>query len=596
MPVQPFGYNDLGGGLNSDAAPTAIQPNEMQKLENWYPYSTRLRRRGGIRRLTSTSAWDENITAMFPLKTAEGTWILVVAGPTKFGRLDGTSVSDLTLATNLDPITSSTQPWTLFQYLNHAYALRKGHTEMVRISEDLVAPAGIAAPTTACTIAEGAAGSLSAGDYKTVVTYYNQATGMESNPSPVSNTLTLGASKTIDYSAIPISSDPFVDARRVYRTLLDQSNEYFFAFQVSNNVDTVYTGEEVAVADLGAAASFDNGVPPSGLEVGAIWNERLFASDGTDLYFSEFLLPEMFSGDVISVFPDDGHVIRGLLPFGDRLIIGKTNKVHYLVGTGRADFAIHTLSDAHGCASHHSMRAAEGVFFWYGTGKAVYRSDGATVHDISTPKIADILADVPDDYEEYVIGAVYPQKNWYVLSVPTSEGNNSKVLVYNYKYGTWTVFTHPSDAPQFLGDFFTTDYGHVLYGTFYDGHIYHYNDETYGSDWGTAIDAVFRTKRDGFQMPGYRKFFKEVWLLVPDVSGGTIGLKVYRDDVAAAVVDRTASLDYPNSAWKVYKVQSSRYPGSTLDLEVTYSGADQINVDQIHFEVGLLPRRPMKAR
>ena len=37
---------------------------------------------------------------------------------------------------------------------------------------------------------------------------------------------------------------------------------------------------------------------------------------------------------------------------------------HYLVGTDPATFALLTLSDRHGCVSHHSMQSAEGYLFW----------------------------------------------------------------------------------------------------------------------------------------------------------------------------------------------------------------------------------------
>lgn len=602
MPVQPYDYLDLGGGLNQGAAPSAIDPREMQELQNWYPYASRLRRRGGVRRLTTTSAWDTDITAMFPLKKSDGTWVLLVGGGAKFGKLDGTSVVDLPFGGSLGAPAPSTAPWVFFQYKNHAYALRKGYGTLLRLSDDVVLEAGMAAPAAACTIAQGAAGDLSAADYRAVYTDYNTDTGMESNPSPVSNVLSLGASKKIDYTGIAISANPFTNARRVYRALPNQQNEYFFVFQISNNVDTTFTGENVKVVDLGRTVSFRNGVPPAGLDVATIWNERLFASDGTDLFFSELLLAEAFSDDFISIEPDDGHVIRGLLGHGDRLIIGKTNKMHFLVGTDRSSFSVHVLTEAHGCKSHHSLKGAEGLFFWFGTGKAVFRSDGTVVHDISTPKVKPILDAIPDAQEEQVVGAMFPALNWYVLAVPdVSAGNNMKVLVYNYKFGTWTVFTHPGggnedSAPQFLGDFFDTNFGHILYATFYDGHIYHYNDPTYGSDWGTAIPAQFRIKKDNFGYPGYRKFFKEVWLLIPDVVGGQVQLEVFRDNMAAAVIDRTASLDFGESAWKAYKLQHATKPGSTLDMRVTYSGSQAIDIDQIHFAVGLLARRPMRAR
>jgi hypothetical protein len=436
----------------------------------------------------------------------------------------------------------------------------------------------------------------------------------------------------INYTGIGVSTNPFVDMRRVYRTLPGQTGEYFFVFQINNNVDTSYTGENVAVADMGRSVSFDNGTPPSGLEVGAIWGERLFASDGTDLYFSELLMPEMFSGDVISVFPDDGHVIRGLLAFGDRLLIGKTNKIHYLVGSDRSSFAIGTLSDAHGLKSTHSFKTAEGLAFWYGTGKAIYRTDGTSVHNISTPKIDDLLATVPDELEEYIVGAIFPAKNWYVLAIPSTDytvpsgdsylvapdpavqvdtDNNYYILIYDYKYGTWTVFKHYLNAPQFLVDFFDTNYGHLLYGTFYDGHIYQYSDEDYGYDdysltnpsWAEQrragdIVARLRTKRDDFGYPGYRKFFKEIWALIPNSSTGSIQIEVFKDNDASAILDRTASLNFANnaSAWKAWVASTYGTPGSAMDMRLTYTGPTILDLDALHFEVGLLARRPMRAR
>lgn len=601
--IQDFDYPDLGGGLNADSAPSAIDRSEMQELKNWYPYGTRLRRRGGVRRLTTTNPWDVEITSMFPLKTADGSWVLLVGGPQKFGKLDGSSVTDLTMVTQLNTINSSVHPWVFFQYLNNAYALRKGHNELIRLTSTAAFPAGIEAPSTAMTISEGVAGDLSAADYIAVCTFANTDSGMEGNPSPVSNTLSLAASKTIDYAGIPVSTNPFVNARRIYRTLPDQTGEYFFAFQISNNIDTTYSGENIGVVDLGYSVSFDNGLPPNGLEVGVIWGERLFASDGTDLYFSELLLPEMFSGNVISVFPDDGHVIRGLLPFGDRLLIGKTNAVHYLVGASAADFALHTLTDAHGVVSHHSFQTAEGLAFWFGTGKAVYRTDGTTVRNISTPKVANYLQAISDDLEERVIGAVYPELSWYILSIPTDQPIGmgadpaAVVLVYNYKYGSWTVFTHPDNAPSFLGDFFDSSYAHQLYATFDDNHIYRYQDTTYGLDYGQSIEASLRIKRDDFGYPGYRKFFKEVWALIPNSTTGQVQIEVFRDDQAAAILDRTASLNFnSNSGWKAWAANTFRKPGSTLDMRLTYNGQPALDLDALHFKMGLLPRGPMRVR
>lgn len=592
--AQGFDYLDLGGGLNEGSAPAAVNSREMVALANWYPFHTRLRRRGGVRRVTTASAWSQQITAMHPLNRSTGAWELIVGGQSGFGKLATDRVNDISLSGfSLSP---SNVPWSLFQYKNYLYAIRPG-APMIRIL-DTARQAGLTPPATAMTLAAGAAGALSAGNYKSVVTFGNQETELESNPSPVSNTLALGANLTINYSGIPVSEDSFINMRRIYRVLPDQSDVYFFVHQINDNISTTFTGDNVVVADLGPTVSFNNGLPPTGLKVGVIWNERAMATDGRDLYYSEFLLAEAFGEEsVLPVTPDDGHEIRGLHPLGDRLVIGKTNKMLYLIGSTAATFGLHVLDDVHGCVSHYSMQSAEGTMFWLGTGKKVFRTDGTSVRDITTPRIKATLEAVPDDLEEFTVGAVYPANNWYVLSIPqTGHSTNRKVLVYNYKYDAWTIFTHPSDAPQFLGNFFNENFGHVLYSTFYDNHLYVYNDETYGTDWGNPIVATGTTKADDFGAPGYRKAYDQVWLLVPQVSGGTMRLEALADEQAVAILDRTVSLDLPNMPMKPYKFPTWGSPWSKGQLRFTYSGEQQIDLDQIHFEVGILQRRPGRPK
>lgn len=597
MPIQGYDYPDVGGGINTGASPASLQPREMSDLRNFYPWQTRLRRRGGTRRLTN-SAYGQQITSMFPYATSDGEWNLIVGGQTGFGRYSAGVINPLTIAPGIS-ISSGNYPWVFFQYKDYLYAMRRGDGQMLRLTSTTVNRAGLTAPTQAPTLADGGAGALTAATYRGVYTDYNIQTAIESNPSP-EGSLALGASKKLNWSTIAVSLNPFVNARRLYRSIPDQVGVYFFVAQIDNNVDTTYTGDNVEVADLGRTVSFDNGLPPAGLISGVIWNERLFATDGKDLFYSEILMAEAFGDESrIPVYPNDGHEIRALHAFGDRLVIGKTNKVHYLVGTGSSTsaFGLYVLEDKHGCMSHLSMQSAENQLFWYGSGKAVFWSDGSSVRDISTPKINTILEQIPDELEEFVVGATFPKLNWYVLSVPqTGYSTNRKVLVYDYKRGVWTVFDHPSDAPQFVSDFFNENYGHILYSTFYDGHIYEYNDDDYPTDFGTQITASFTTKADDFNLPGYRKFMDQVWLLAPRVQGNHSLLLEVLQDEGLVSASRSVSLDIPASEWKPYKLATSGMPGTKLQTRVTYVGNDAIDVDALHFEVGLSTRRPGQPR
>jgi len=624
-----FDYADIGGGINAGAAPAAIASREMAELVNWYPYQTRLRRRGGI---SSVGFWaDEDPSGMFPLKTASGVWTLLVGSSAAFGRLDGTTVVPLASGVTLP---ASRYPWTMFQYKDHVYALRKGTNILCRLTDDLVTRAGMAAPVTAMTLTEDGAGALPGGNYKAVYTNYNIATDMESNPSPVSNTLALAASKKIDYSGIAVSADGFVTARRIYRTLENQSGVYFFVAQVSDNVSTTFLGDNVVVNDLGRTVSFDHGMPPAGLTTGVIWNERLFVTDSVDLFFSEFLNIEGFGDEsIISVYKDDGHSIRGLLAHGDRLIIGKTNKMHYLLGDSLQNFGLHTLSDRHGCLSGASMKSALGSILWYGTGNAVYRSDGTSPpQEISTPRIKPYLEQIPKGLEEYVTAAVYDPLSWYLLSIPTAVATDGTpqtgiTLCYNYKENNWTVFrTSGGNGAGLIPSDFEDNF--LTYGDFYDsanrqllyvsgiptdkggisGRIFLFNDPAADYDFIAAnigsgptlsprrpLRARWRTKADDFGYPGYRKYYKEVWLATAQRAENVL-LQVFLESGTTPVLARTVSLDIPDSEFKPYAIGHARQPGTRIQLSGETVGGLPVDLDQMHFEVGLMGRRPGQPR
>lgn len=612
--MQGFDYLDLGGGLNVGSAPGSIQPREFLELDNWYPYGNALIFRGGTTRITTAGPWSQQITGMFPLKRANGSWVLLVGGPTGFGRLVGAGIVDIPSSGLF--LNSDLRPWAMLQYKDYGYAMRPNAGTIVRLAPGEANYAGIEKPSSAPTLAQGAAGDIPAGGYRAVVTFGNQETAQEGNPSDPSNLVTLPAGGyKFDYSNIPTSTNPFVNMRRIYRTLEDQPGVYFFVAQISDNVTTTYTGDNRTVdgsgtgGALGRTVSFRNGLPPANVTCGTIHSERLFVTDGRDLYPSEFLSPECFDAEsVIPVEPDDGHQIRGLRSFGGRLVIGKTNKMHILVGEDIRNFGLIVLSDTHGCMSHHSMQSAEGSLFWYGSGKAVFRTDGTNVRDISTPKVAPILAKIPDDQEELVYGAVLPALNWYVLSIPQTnqeddnEVNHRLVLVYNYKADSWNTFSHPLDAPQVLANFFTSDFQQVLYSTFYDGHVYLYNDETVSDDFGTdPITATFTTKPDDFGFPGYRKYLGEAWLHIPKVDGE---IELEAVGPSSVLASRTADLlDFDNEdAWKAFKLFSGGNPKPTMRLRCRVTPhfpqryapqpGQRIEVRGIHVKVGVLNRRP----
>lgn len=620
-------YQDLGGGLNQDAAPAARPRSQFLELENWYPYDTKLRRRGGSHIIATPDAATDigQITGIHTLSLRGGAWYLIAGHRTGFSKQSGNVLIKLDL--NTSPICimgDSAFPWCLYQYKDLLYGVRPGGTGfMYRVNSHMVSFAGLSAPTTAPTIAQGAVGNLPAGDYRVVVAYGNRATGYRSTPGPVSNTLTLAANRTIDYTGIPVSGDPFLDQRIIGRTLENQTGTYFEVVTINDMVTTTLSGENSTVDLLGAPLDLDLAKPPQGLKVAAVFNERVFASDGRDLIYSETLQAEGFPGDnVFEISPEDGHEIRALHAFEDKLVIGKTNKRYYLVGSSASTFSIKPYEDGIGCMSGASMKSVEGKLFWYGSGRNVYMSDSSGVaRGIGDPRVRDTLAKIDDISEEYIVGEIFPEYNWYVLSVPTgetltseSEGaassaapsdnirtttHNRVLLVYNYKTDAWTIFTHPSFAPQCLGHFFSETGERRMYASFYDENLYRLHDPEYPFDEeDTPFTAVFRTRPEDLGAPGILKTIDAVWLLLPRIPNATMRLEVLGDE-EQVLLDRTVNLDVGSKDWRVYKIPTWGRPATQPSLRGTlnYSGLQQpIDLEQIHFEVGLLSRPPDWAR
>lgn len=569
-------------GRNGGVPATHIGDNEFEVLKNYVPIRSKLKLRDGYSGVV-TVAVGEDLTSLFAFKEDTGTWTLMIGGLTRLYRQDGTGTIAVPRSDGGgSPYTSETSPWCHSQYMNVLYSSRKNTGTLKRGKADFIQDAGIDAPSSAPSLADGGAGSLSAANYYGVVTFYNTETGAESNPSAASSVLALGASKQIAWSSIPTSTNGQVNARRLYRTLPNQQGVYFFVAQISDNFTTTYT-DNVIDADLDEEASLRNGLPPSNVIYNVIHKERMWVSDGVDLFYSEQGKPESFySLSKIQITPDDGHEMRGLHSFGDRLAVGKTNGIHFITGTSEANFSVSTLSNRHGVHSHHSMKNAEGLMFWFG-GSDFFVTDGVTVESISDPKVKDIVDAIPNDQRENVVAAVEPSLGWYVASVASGVGQttNNKLLIYNYRDKVWSVFEYAAGAPRFIGDFYGSDFELLLYAVFYDQKVYSLNDGV--DDNGTAISAEVRGKQFGFGADSVYKALRHFSLLC-DSFAGSFTFNLYRDGSSTPHKSRAVSMNQ-TPAWKRVAISNTNQAATLVQIGWTYSGRVPHEVSGFAYEM-----------
>jgi hypothetical protein len=235
---------------------------------------------------------------------------------------------------------------------------------------------GIAAPANACTAAAGAADPAGpSGDYQYYVTFQTADQSVESNPSPVSNTVTV-AGQDVNLTAIPVSADPQVGIRNVYATggTLGQ------AYQVGTINDNVTTTFAVTISDLDAT---DNGVampttndgPPAASGMAGPYFSRLLAWSTAEhsnrLYWTDPNLPQYWPGsadEAIGNWVDvgaEGEAIVWCTMHAGVFVIYKERSIWWLVGdpdTGTLD----QVTDAGGLTGQWAVTAAGAVDYFVG--------------------------------------------------------------------------------------------------------------------------------------------------------------------------------------------------------------------------------------
>lgn len=100
-------------------------------------------------------------------------------------------------------------------------------------------PAGLYPPETAAAGTGSGVGALT-GTYYCYVTYIRDD-GFESAMSPISSSIILNTNLQIDYTAIPVGTDPRIVGRRIYRNTNGQLRTVYLDVEIGNNIDTTAT-------------------------------------------------------------------------------------------------------------------------------------------------------------------------------------------------------------------------------------------------------------------------------------------------------------------------------------------------------------------
>lgn len=337
---------------------------------------------------------------------------------------------------------------------------------------------GITAPTVAPVGgAPTAGGSLSAGVYSWKITFVNEI-GQESGPSIASNNVTItgGSGNYTVLVTTPISSDPQVVGRRLYRTTANGATWLLVA--VANDNTTLSFSDGNPDSALGIANDqFDFGVPPHFSMIEIFKGFAFMGGDPNHLsrvWFSGSGAPaQVNSNDFRDLDPNDGDTLAGLIQFQSTVAAFKQYSIWVLSGQDRTTFGFakqvtHVGSVNNACLVEIPMVSvsgtgapAEGKVAFLSPNAKFYFFDGTTAVQTAIG-LEPILNSLDKTQLSSVVGTVVPalnQARWIVPSntLPGYHGNDL-IIWYDYVLDKWgiTGLKLPAHYSALLRDSFGT--------------------------------------------------------------------------------------------------------------------------------------------
>lgn len=387
--------------------------------------------------------------------------------------MTGTTPPDFETAMNLCFIVNGASPWKI------------DSTGLDTQIFGIVAPA---APS----IAAGGAGVMT-GDYQVALSYYNDETGHESSTSPVS-TITLAAQQLV--VTLPTPTDPQVDFIRIHirKTTL---SAVLFMVTTGTGYDPNGQGWAVGTASVTLDLSDsdingfiirspdedENDPPPANLKYLCWHQQRMFGSDGQNLFYSKLGYPESWDPENEEpVSEDDGELITGLHSVGGVLLIYKTSSVHGLYGDDPKSWYLRLLDADTGCTSHRSIVTVEGRTYWWSQrGPVQLRMESQTADPIGFALIGETLSSTVLNHGQFhrvVCAPDYANQRVVFGVADVGETRQTRLLPFSYRLQRWESDKwDPMDAASLAEYRASTDIGYMVLGN-YAGEVLKFDSAT----------------------------------------------------------------------------------------------------------------------
>jgi hypothetical protein len=531
-------------------------------------------------------------------------YVLAQAGTTLVVvQTDGTVVA-LTLPTG---VVLRTDRRPRMAVLNRNTIIVGSPTRNLWVDENrVVRPATLQPPNTAPTLTATGSGALS-GTFRVRVSYLIvDADGnvlVESPLGPISAASPTLSSQILHVAGIPISPDPEVNARRLYRTATGPGEAFFEWVDLDGNTQTSLDDDLVDAGLPSIAAPTDLGSPEgttasSRLELLVEWGGRLWAKGSTQI--DELI----FSGDgkfyawsaanMIPIPPRgrDALGIQALIPRRDELGVARVDSLHKIIGRSEATYQRVKVAEGIGVLAPESVIVWRDIAFFLGQ-DGVYSWDANSFQSVSDEKVKAWFT--TDDYFNRAKFAnawavLDPIDQTYVLFL-TAAGSSTigdRFVKYNPTHKSWWgphvtgAFT-PASANLCTNA--NDELVMLIGGT--TGYIWKDRGQTFTDGTATAIDldidAIFSAETPDIEKYwGQPSFFNKVQ------AAGTLSVTP-KVGALSAVAQSAISVNLTKPRTRARRLGHGRHLQLNLRQNVVAQGAEIYGFEVPYFEIG---RRP----
>lgn len=255
------------------------------------------------------------------------------------------------------------------------------------------------------------------GVYQYQLTYYNSTTGTESGPGTFSDELDFSYGGSVTLNNLPVSSDPQVDKKRIYRVGGNLTTSTLVA-EIDNATTSYYDllDDDEVVGTLLPSSIAEQA--PAGLAFLTEAYAMLFGAEGAKLRFTPIGEPESWPETYFLLFDAD---ITGIAAVTNGILVFSKFQTYLVTGTGPTSLSNQLLSSDQGCIAVESVQVIRGTAIWAST-DGLCSSSGNNVSVLSKDALGK-LSLTPVDSTLY-------DEAYYLLEA------NGSILVFDFAYGS----------------------------------------------------------------------------------------------------------------------------------------------------------------